>query len=398
MVTCADVLTPRKIKVVPGNSSMNVGNHIFDGSDNAVFDVPDAVVNGRPTPMVLRSSKEPVEDEDNLRYERSYAVIAAKEKIHPVIYALSILKMPVGCKGYRKLSLMGREKSLQDLLRHERDKDPAYAQFLSKPDVLSLAVSSVVGCLFRAADLGFCLLDVKPANILCSLSTGLCYLIDFSRQWSFWMPEELVDFFGQTQSDKRDPRVSLGTPCARTRGVSLYLMCLLLYAHLKTYFHSTEPGALAFQLAERIRNILWNSCVPLELILEFSVKLIPESDQYPFFYRLAKIVHAYFLKDAGSWEACLEWIFLTYPVKYKLVSPYCSGKDMHVSVDGVVFENDRLGSKGGPREVGIELVGEAEYACPPLTAKRIYGVHKGFPYQRVDKVKKNIYMPSILAR
>ena len=400
MVTCTDVAAPRNIKIFPGNVSLSVGDHIFDGTDNRVFDVPNVLVGGRPTPLVLRSSKRPVDDEAALRYERSYAVVASKEKIHPVIYALSILKMPFGCKGYRKLSLMGQDKSLKDLLNHEKNKDPAYSQFLSNPKIISLAVSSVVGCLFRAADLGFCLLDMKPDNILCSLSTGLCYLIDFSREWSFWMPEELVYFFGRTQRDTRVPMPKLGTPCARTRGLSLYLMCLLLYAHLESFFASTDRGSLAFQLVERFRNILWNSCVPLEPLLEYSVELVNRSDadENTIFHNLGLIVRQYFLKKAVHYEECLKWLLLTYPLENKLVGPHCSGKDMPVVVNNILFENDRVSSKGGPREVGIELVGESEYPCPPLFARRIYGVHEGFPYQRVGKVKKNIYVPSILAQ
>ena len=370
-----------------------------------MFDVPRGLVGGVPTPMLLRSSIRPEESRQELREERSLARIAEEEKIHPVIYALGITQAPFGCPGYRNLYLMSAETSLHSLLYSEQKKDQKYAQFLANPSVRRRAVASILGCLRRAADLGLCLLDVKPDNVVCSVTTGTSYLIDFDPQWAWWMPEEVLEVFGWRPQEAYErayrgayqPRRG-GGPCAKSRGVYLYLMVLLLYAHLQKNFRS-DAGTFAVQLSKDLLGILRTSCVPLETLLAHAKAHVQdENEEWTFFHALGKVVHNYFRRDSTDLVDLLKWIFLDYPYEEKLLSPFCSGKSLDVSIRGLAIVDDAASVGGGPRETGIATItredgSSAHYPCAPLVASRQYVIDRGFPFRKLSRATMSSSFP-----
>lgn len=386
---------------------MKVGKRLAEGADNSVYDVPKGLVAGVPTPMLLRSSIRPEESRQVLREERSLARIAEEEKIHPVIYALGITQAPFGCPGYRNLYLMSAETTLHSLLYSEKKKDQKYAQFLANPSVRKRAVESILGCLLRAADLGLCLLDVKPGNVVCSVTTGTSYLIDFDPQWAWWMPEEVLEVFEQRPQEEylggyeqgyRGAYRRGGGPCAKSRGVYLYLMVLLLYAHLQKDFRF-DAGTFAVQLSEALLGILRTSCVPLETLLAYAKAHVRDQDaEWTFFHALGKVVHSYFRKDLTDLVDLMKWIFLDYPYKEKLLTPFCSGKSPDVSIRGLAIVDDAASVGGGPRETGIAMMTDEDgssvhYPCAPLVASRKYVIDRGFPFRRLLRATMSSSFP-----
>jgi hypothetical protein len=405
MEDCKNLKPPSRLLIRPGNYSLMVGRELAKGADNAVYLVPGGLVGNKPTPMLLRSSVRSEESPDELRKERAFAKIAEQERIHPVIYALGIRGAPLGCRGYRSLVLMDMETSLHDLLYAEQKKTQTYAQFLSSPGLRQKAVESILGCLFRTADLGLCLLDVKPANIVCSLETGSCHLIDFDSAYVWWMPEEVLEVFDPTNYHSSPQIRRAGAACARSRAVFLYLMLLLLYAHLQKDFTAQAPGTFASQLSDALKRVLAGSCVPLHTLLDHGHAYVEggeqEEDASTFFHALALVLEHYFkeeVKQPRSPEKLLEWFFLEYPLKKKLTSPFCSGKDLHVHIRGIPIEDDKRSVSGGPREAGIEGVTDAHgdlvpYPCAPLLAARKYLVDRNFPFIKLFKVTNSASYP-----
>ena len=128
----------------------------------------------------------------------------------------------------------------------------------TRDDTVRIAVSIYLQ-LCKASDIGLCLLDNKPANILCDANTHRAYLIDLSPAWTNFMDESLVGMFKDAPDSIR---------CSKTRGVQLYIMVLLLHMHL---LHETSAMTERRHVMLRFYGkLLQDSCVPLHLMMSLT--------------------------------------------------------------------------------------------------------------------------------
>jgi len=116
----------------------------------------------------------------------------------------------------------------------------------------------------RVSDLGFCLVDIKPGN---AVVTGEdVKLIDVDPDWSFYMDPGLLLAAQTNALDKP----GIEGRCARARGLSYFLMILLMYLFVERDEAST-PRYRGF--VEALRRALKNSCVPTQALSSLRGKL-----------------------------------------------------------------------------------------------------------------------------
>ena len=405
MDTCAQFPTPRRIRIFPGGQSLSVGSQLSsNGESNAFFDVPRIMVNGKALPLLLKTSMQANASADELKQERALMLVAARENMHPVIHALSILHAPFGCTGYRLASLMEREVPLTKLL--SRDATLEYGVYLQHPDWCRAIVTSFVGCIFRVSELGFCHIDSKPSHVVCNLEKARCYLLDFQSDTVVWMDPTLVSFY----ESMRRPHGSSGgfaeergSSCSKVRGTQLYFMLLLYHMHLTKHF-SKSHSVLCRRLRQSLKGILVRSCLPLQLLWPTAKKIIEQAlhgdEGDSIFVPLGVILTYHFFRTHGEVGSTIDptslrWFLVDYPKEKGLISPECSGKESDVIIDGIVFDDDHQATTGGPREAYLERLEERIYPCPMSSRSRKYSIQNGFPYSRVGATKTALTSSSL---
>jgi serine/threonine protein kinase len=207
------------------------------------------------------------------------------------------------------------------------------------------------------ADLGFCLCDLRPANILFDPKSQRCHLIDMGLDFTVWMDPDLVQIFrGAVTAPSTKPSraqsieyLKRGAACSKTRGVQLYLMLLLLHKHLTSLtdlkdLHRTKA------LVDFLASKLINSCVPLHSVLDLhgenylsksrDCRVNSYSDEEP--NKLTRVlacrVKVYFRLER------LSDFLLDYVKMNSLMHPECDGKSLDfVQVGGRVYSDDSVG-------------------------------------------------------
>ena len=345
---------PTSMTLPPNKKNINVAQCIGKGSSNNVYDVE-----GRGN-QVLRAianmEREDPEPPEAMRRENALMRIAAEEKIHPVIYAQSLLHAPFGCGGYVAATLMQKETSFKKFL-----KDAEFDVFNADQARLARMFSSLYATICKVADLGLCACDIRPANFLCVPQTGVCHLIDLGLDYVVWMDAAVFDLFESGGTE--DPR--FGTACAKTRGVQLYLMLLLFYAHL-TYFKDYFEKPRARYFAERLRAILTNSCVPLQALLGLSdqddghdacKEQRQSEEEKDLMHILFCRVKRYFSKNN------LKWFLVDFVHKNGLHSVHCNGKSLkQVVVGGRDYSRDFVSCTSN-RAAVLRKIDERQYPC-----------------------------------
>jgi hypothetical protein len=345
---------PTGMTLPPSKTKINVGRCIGRGSSNNVYDVT-----GRAN-QVLRAianmDREDPEPAEAMQQENALMRIAAEERIHPVIYAQSLMHAPFGCGGFVAATLMQKETPFKKFLL-----DAEFDVLDADQGKLARVFSSLYATICKVADLGLCLCDIKPENFLCVPRTGVCHLIDLGLDFVVWMDPAVVDLFETV--DGADSR--LGGACAKTRGVQLYLMLLLFYAHL-TYFtnYASKPRARYF--SERLRGILANSCIPLQALLGLSQhhdehedvckrKRHSEEEKDLMQILFCRVKH-YFKKN-------LQWFLVDFVQRNGLRSVQCNGKSLQqIVVGGQVYSKDFV-SCTSSRQAVLRRIDERQYPC-----------------------------------
>ena len=344
---------PTSMTLPPSTRNVVVGQCIGKGSSNNVYDVAGRANQVlRTIANMERADPEPPEE---MQRENALMRIAAAEKIHPMIYAQSLMHAPFGCGGYVAATLMQKETSFKKFL-----KDAEFDFFNAYQAKLARMFSSFYEATCKVADLGLCACDIRPENFLCVPQTGVCHLIDLGLDYVVWMDTAVFDFFESGQgADSR-----FGAACAKTRGIQLYLMLLLFYAHL-TYFsdYSEKPRARYF--AERLRGLLANSCVPLQALLGLSdehdgreaCKEKRQSEEEKDLMRILFCrVKRYFKKD-------LQWFLVDFVHKNGLLSAHCNGKSLQqVVVGGRDYSKDFVSCTSN-RGAVLRRIDERQYPC-----------------------------------
>ena len=340
-----------------------VGACIGAGSFNTVYDVPTTTNVLRLTSRMNRAHPEPPED---MGKENALMRIASwgATRFHPIIYAQSQMHAPFGCTGVVSATLMQRETSLSHYLEAAEFNDVG-------KEKLTRLWGSLYSSLCRAADLGLCLCDIRPNNVLCNPATGVCHLIDFGFDYTIWMDERLFEML-QSGEERRyatsrttsAPLESFrrGAACAKTRGVQLYLMLLLFHAHL-TLDYKTSSRAQVF--ASNIETLLANSCVPLQELLELSKQedLHPEycshdSEKKEGLMQVLLCRIRHYFKDKN-----LKWFLLDYVWKNHLISPRCTGKSLQdIVVGGKSYSQDNVSCTSN-RQAVLKRIDDRTYPC-----------------------------------
>jgi len=344
-------------------SPLPVLGELSHGGSNVIFRTT------RPG-LVLRATAREHEAEtpEAMRIENALMRMAAREGLHPIVYAQSVVGAPWGHRGYLNAALMQEEMPLHAILAGKVAPPPGFERVF---------FPSLYAAICAVADLGFCLTDLRPRNILVD-NWGRAHLIDFGRDYIAWMDLRLLEYFEQEASGSRrqrrgrgwwydedeavdDPR---GTRCARTRGVQLYLMLLLLYAHV--YFERYPQGG---PLLSQLQRVLSNSCAPLHALLEHSYSADECDHEDDLEGKLCRRVRRYF-------RMTLEEFLIHFVDQHHLRHPDCSGKDFDVVIDGKPYADDAVtcGRGQATRRTGVKEFEGEEYPCPRTLPPRQYSV------------------------
>jgi hypothetical protein len=339
-------------------SQVLVGDPLSKGSWNQIFTTS--------TPgLVLRSTMEEPEDDDTdtereMMAENALMRIAAREELHPVLFAQSIVHAPFGYQGLVNASLMQQELPLSQVLKGKLQPPQSFDKDF---------FSSLYSAICAAADLGLCLTDLRPGNVVVD-HKGRARLIDLGADYILWMDEVLLMYFVQErQGGRRSPRYfeesgnrqdPRGAICARTRGVQLYLMLLLMYRHLQGYWQYPRGQ----RLAEQLRWVLSRSCVPLQA-------LVSMQKHSELLQKLKDRIKHYFELD-------LKTFLIDYVRFYGLIEPNCTGKGFEVTINGKSYQDDTVTCRPGQsaRRIGLQEFFDREYPCRTSPSLRRYAVEE----------------------
>jgi hypothetical protein len=352
----------------PGEAHVAVGACIGKGSFNNVYSMPSrhgpAGEILRTTSATKRDNPEPPED---MMQENAIMRVAAMERIHPIIYAQKKkLSAPFRCEGDVSATLMERATPLRDFLLSSE-----FDYLNSNQAMMTRVFSSLQDAICRTADLGLCLTDLRPENVLCVPQTGECYLIDFGSEYMIWMDERVFEMFetnGSQNPYERNPyetprrtsaiKARLGASCAKTRAVQLYLMLLLFYTHLRRGKYADVPRAKF--LVEKFKGILANSCVPLQALPEPSEQHCEKNYDY---YDAKDLMHVLFCRVHHYFRKDLRWFLVDFVHRNGLLSSRCDGKTLdQVVVGGVTYSKDNVSCRS-LRQAVLRRLDDRIYPC-----------------------------------
>ena len=313
--------------------------------------------------LVLRTtsqSEDTIPDQE-LQQEGALMRVLARAGIHPAVFAQTPAgnaHAPFGYRGSAFSSLMQREVSLHNFLRQSEYNDFAH--------LVPTLEATLFQAVCKTADLGLCLLDIRPLNVVCLLPSGVCHLIDLGSDYLVWMDEQLLDLFRedeQEQQRRRRRRGSFfraaapaqlgGSACAKTRGVQLYLMLLLMHRHLEL---GSDKNARYKEMASLLRKRLADSCVPLDRLRELFPGKCPRHEE-GLGEILACRVKRYFSETQDTF-------LRDYVLKHRLMREGCSGKALDVVVvAGRDYSRDDAASCQGTRASVLRKLGSRTYPC-----------------------------------
>jgi hypothetical protein len=335
--------------------------------------------------LVLRTTAESQDtnSEQELQQEGALMRVLARAGIHPAVFAQTPAgnaHAPFGYRGSAFSSLMQREVSLRDFLTQ------------SKYDDFAHLVPTLEATLFKAvcktADLGLCLLDIRPNNVVCLLPSGVCHLIDLGSDYLVWMDEKLLDLFREDEQNQRRRRSVFraaaparlgGSACAKTRGVQLYLMLLLMHRHLEL---GSQRYARYNEMASLLRKRLADSCVPLDRLRELFPRKCPLHEE-GLGEILACRLKQYFAENQDTF-------LRDYVLKHRLMREGCSGKALDVVVvAGRDYSRDDAASCQGTRASVLRRLGSRTYPCVERLPSLQYSVDDvGSASQLVQRPRK----------
>jgi hypothetical protein len=358
---------PRNVVACIGRGSFN---NAYSVSKSSPVNAPGAsrksLAKTAPQTDVLRVTSKYRHDEseplEEMKKENALMRVAAREGIHPIIYAQSLLAAPLGCHGSISATLMKRETSLFKYLK----SDDVDAKTMNR------LFLSLYAAICRTADLGLCLCDLRPDNVLCDPQAGICHLIDLGLDYTVWMDDDLFELFKEEEArrdagvvckpkgdacDDKQPRC-LGAACAKTRGTQLYIMLLLFRAHL-VYDKKLRGYARAKYFASKLSLILSKSCAPVQKLLDlFNVHESCEGEEPQGLVNILSCrVDHYFDKK-------LRQFLVEDVLGQKLVDIHgCDGKSLqHVVVNGTSYTRDDA-SCFPKRQAMIRRIGDKPYPC-----------------------------------
>jgi len=313
----------------------------------------------RVTSKYSHDESEPLEE---MKIENALMRIAAREGIHPIIYAQSLLAAPLGCHGSISATLMKQETSLFKYLQ-SNDVDAK---------TLNRLFLSLYAAICRTADLGLCLCDIRPDNVVCDPQAGVCHLIDLGLDYTVWMDGDLFELFKREEAqrdagvvckpkggacDDKRPQC-LGAACAKTRGTQLYIMLLLFRAHL-VYDKKLRGYARAKYFASKLALILSKSCVPVQKLLTLLNVYDSCEGEEP-----KGLVNILFCRVDYYFNKKLRQFLVDDVLGQKLLDLHgCDGKSLQrVVVNGTSYTRDD--ASGFPkRQAMIEKIGDKQYPC-----------------------------------
>lgn len=293
----------------------------------------------------------PADTEAELVKEGALMRVLARLGVHPTVYAQTPsdeAHAPRGYLGHVFSTLMQRETPLRDFL-----KSPA---FDGQEALLPTLERTLFLAICKAADLGLCLLDLRPENVLCLLPQGICHIIDLGGDYCVWMDEQLLELFKDGEERARQARRvagSAGSACAKVRGVQLYLMLLLMHRHL------TQVGSpRAVQLAALLAPRLTDSCIPIDLIRQLFPRRCEGDERVSLGEILACRLHRYFKERSSSF-------LRDYVTQFGLLRrSQCSGKALDVVVvAGRDYSRDDSASCFGTRTAVLRSFAGRPYPC-----------------------------------
>lgn len=403
---------PKKVVLLPRGDALKVEHEDLEEEHSRRFDdfeVKGVSIDGRAAVRLdLRLSKEASKEEALLKHERSLLLLAEKERIHPVIHALSVLKAPFGCEGFRLASLEDHKVPLNVFLEEGTEDRPAPS-----------FVDYFFGCLLRLDELGLCLCDISPESFSMDPATGHCFVSSWNPAMCVWMDKGLMKFFEDREKQEKQEKRSAadaafarlkkrGTVCARVRGTQLYFMMLLLHMHMQEHADTYWGGVLL----ERLRNFLRNSCVPLQALVSTGKELCKQGQQENsveaggvfvlIAIACAKLLLPMLQDDEdlqklseGDLTGLLEWFLVTYPKKHRLLEPSCSGKDSYVELDHASYEDDEKTLGGSKRGVFLAKYLGRRYPCPVSSFARRYELDEQQLFSLRDGRRQQIHVPSM---
>jgi len=327
--------------------------------------------------LVLRTtsqSEDTIPDQE-LQQEGALMRVLARAGIHPAVFAQTPAgnaHAPFGYQGSAFSSLMQREVSLHNFLTQSKYNDFAH--------LVPTLEATLFAAICKTADLGLCLLDIRPRNVVCLLPSGVCHLIDLGSDYLVWMDEKLLDLFLEDEGEQQRRRrpafgasllrrtrgqqgrgpvvraaapAQLGSACAKTRGVQLYLMLLLMHRHLEL---QSQKYARYKEMASLLRKRLADSCVPLDRLRELFPRECLKRDE-GLGDILACRVKRYFSENQDTF-------LRDYVLKHRLMREGCSGKALDVVVvAGRDYSRDDAASCQGTRASVLRKLGSRTYPC-----------------------------------
>ena len=404
MTECRRV--PKKVVLLPRGDVLKVEHEDVEDHTRRFddFEVKGVSIDGRPAVRLdLRLSKEAFQGEAGLKKERALLLLAQQERIHPVIHALSVLKAPFGCEGFRLASLEDHKVPFKDFLEGGGHRPaPSF-------------VDSFFGCLLRLDELGLCLCDISPESFSMDPVAGHMFVSSWNPNMCSWMDQGLLKFFEDQQKREGSAGAAFarlkkrGTVCARVRGTQLYFMFLLLHMHLQEHAASHRRGRI---FLERLETVLGNSCAPLQALVSVGKELCKKAKEENnvetggVFIRIAvacKELLRPTLKDddedlqkiaEDDLVGLLEWFLVTYPKKHGLLEPSCSGKDPYVEIDHASFEDDEKTLGGAKRSVFVAKYLGRSYPCPVSSFARRYELDEQL-FSLSGGKRRQIHVPSM---
>jgi hypothetical protein len=355
--------SPRRLVRIRGGPSLSLGAPLASGTFNAVHHVQD-----RPELVVRQSKPTAGEDFSDLEKEAALMTLMHELGVQPRLHASSVRRTS-GTEGHAT-SVHDKGTGLKGWLE----------QIGGSEDEGRRAGLSLLRKLCLVADLGFCLVDMKPDNAV--MVGDDLKLIDFSPTFSVFMDPELVGAFRLESalfSSGLGPRHERGDlACAKARGMSLYLMLLMWYLFVSdpTSGAPREAGFLAV-----LREALRTSCVPLEVIEGLRDGALAEalrSCAYKYFFDVGNASPTPTERDRGEASALSDLVARVR--REGLLDPGCVGRtSQEVRVLGVRFDRDdaSCARASGRRHSVVTALDARPYPCPgqprALKALRLVG-------------------------
>ena len=359
---------PKSLRVKGTSDVVELGEIMGSGTYNLI-----AEAKWKGLPVVVRTSQPamPLNTSDAL-LEQGFMKVLSKHGVHPIVHGLGLSRVSAGGRGSQVLAttvMQRAETSLDKWLEAGGESSTEEGAEAGRR-----AARSLLRQFCRISDLGFCLVDIKPGNAVVTGEDVM--LIDVDPAWSFYMDPGLVAAATSNPLGKSQTAAQ----CARARGLSYYLMTLLMYLFVKEDEAST-PRYTGF--VDALRRALKASCVPTYALASLKGKLAES---------LTRILNAYvFQRDDEDPRALSDLRNLV--VRDGLSQPGCATS---VQVNGVKYDSE--GSHCSDEDWSLVYrVNGRHYPCPIPAEEnpaRRYAIQKS----RASEFGKEIKVPVVSSR